>query len=114
LRRRVHTQLNKGEKLHDLRKFLFFAREGVVSQKYEEGQANQAGCLNLLTNAVIVWNTVYMQAALEAIRREGYPVQEEDLAHLWPIRFAHIHRYGKYEFNVEAARARVGLRPLKP
>ena len=29
LRRRVHTQLNKGEKLHDLRKFLFFAREGV-------------------------------------------------------------------------------------
>src|SRR5262249_56047358 len=56
LRRRVHTQLNKGEKLHDLRKFLFFAREGVVRQKYEEGQANQAGCLNLLTNAVIVWN----------------------------------------------------------
>jgi TnpA family transposase len=113
LRRRVHTQLNKGEKLHDLRKFLFFAREGVVSQKYEDGQANQAGCLNLLTNAVIVWNTVYMQAALNAIRQEGYPVQEEDLAHLWPIRFAHIHRYGKYEFNVEAARTRVGLRPLK-
>ena len=114
LRQRVHTQLNKGEKLHDLRKFLFFAREGVVRQKYEEGQANQAGCLNLLTNAVIVWNTVSMQAALEAIRQEGYPVQEEDLAHLWPIRFAHIHRYGKYAFNVEAARARVGLRPLKP
>lgn len=100
--------------VHDLRKFLFFAREGVVSQKYEEGQANQAGCLNLLTNAVIVWNTVYMQAALEAIRQEGYPVQAEDLAHLWPIRFAHIHRYGKYAFNVEAARARVRLRPLKP
>jgi TnpA family transposase len=113
LRRRVHTQLNKGEKLHDLRKFLFFAREGVVSQKYEDGQANQAGCLNLLTNAVVVWNTVYMQAALEAIQQEGYPVQEEDLAHLWPIRFAHIHRYGKYEFDVEAARTRVGLRPLK-
>src|SRR5712691_9417618 len=113
LRRRVHAQLNKGEKLHDLRKFLFFAREGVVSQKYEEGQANQAGCLNLLTNAVIVWNTVHMQAALDAIRREGYPVEEEDLTHLWPIRFAHIHRYGKYEFNVEAARMRAGLRPLR-
>ena len=113
LRRRVHTQLNKGEKLHDLRKFLFFAREGMVTQKYEDGQANQAGCLNLLTNAVIVWNTVYMQAALDAIQHEGYPVQEEDLVHLWPIRFAHIHRYGKYEFNVEAARARVGLRSLK-
>ena len=85
----------------------------MVSQKYEDGQANQAGCLNLLTNAVIVWNTVYMQAALEAIQQEGYPIQEEDLAHLWPIRFAHIHRYGKYAFDLEAARTRVGLRPLK-
>ena len=54
-----------------------------------------------------------MQAALEAIQQEGYPVQEEDLAHLWLIRFAHIHRYGKYTFDVEAARTRVGLRPLK-
>jgi TnpA family transposase len=71
LRQRVHAQLNKGEKLHDLRQFLFFAREGVVSQKYEEGQANQAGCLNLLTNAVVVWNTVYMQAALDALGGEG-------------------------------------------
>jgi TnpA family transposase len=113
LRQRVHAQLNKGEKLHDVRKFLFFAREGVVSQKYEEGQANQAGCLNLLTNAVVVWNTVYMQAALDALRREGYPVQDEDLVHLWPTRFAHIHRYGKYEFNVAEAQARKGLRPLR-
>jgi TnpA family transposase len=113
LRRRVHAQLNKGEKLHDLRKFLFFAREGMVTQKYEEGQTNQAACLNLLTNAVIVWNTVYMQAALEALRHEDYPVHEEDLAHLWPTRFAHVHRYGKYQFDVKTARARVGLRPLQ-
>jgi hypothetical protein len=99
------------EKLHDAEVSLRTRRGG--KSKYEEGQANQAGCLNLLTNAVIVWNTVYMQAALDAIRREGYPVEEEDLTHLWPIRFAHVYRYGKYEFNVEAARRRTGLRPLK-
>jgi hypothetical protein len=79
-----------------------------VTQKYENGQANQAGCLYFLTNAVIVWNTVYMQAALDAIQQEGYPVQEEDLVHLWPVRFVHIHRYGQYECNVEVARAPVG------
>ena len=112
LRHRIRAHLNKGEKLHDLCKFLFFAREGVVSQQYEEGQTNQAGCLNLLTNAVIVWNTVSMQAALHALRAEGYPVREEDLVHLWPTRFAHVHRYGKYAFNIEAARTRTGLRPL--
>jgi hypothetical protein len=103
----------KGEKRHDLRKFLFFAREGMVSQSDEEGQGNQAACLNLLTNAVIVWNTVYMQAAPDTLQHEGYPIQEEDLVHLWPTRFAHVHRYGKYEFNVEAARTRTGLRPLE-
>jgi TnpA family transposase len=113
LRRRVHAQLNKGEALHQLRKFLFFVRAGVVSQKYEEDQNNQAACLNILTNAVIVWNTVYMQAALEALREEGYPVQDEDRVHLSPARFAHIHRYGRYHFDVETARSRRGLRPLR-
>ena len=54
-----------------------------------------------------------MLSERKALRREGYPVQEEDLVHLWPTRFAHVHRYGKYEFNVEAARTRAGLRPLK-
>ena len=87
--------------------FEFFGHTRVT-QKYEDGQANQAGCLDLLTNAVIVWHTVSMQAALDAIHHEGHPVQEGDLVHLWPIRFAHIHRYGTYEFNVEAARTRVG------
>ena len=38
-----------------------------MTQKYEDGQANQAGCLHLLTNAVIVWNTVYMRELREGI-----------------------------------------------
>jgi TnpA family transposase len=62
-RQRVHAQLNKGEALHQLRKFLFFVRDGAVSQKDEKDQNNQAACLSIVTNAVIVWNTVYMQAA---------------------------------------------------
>ena len=113
LRRRVHAQLNKGEALHQLRKCLFFVRDGTVTQKYEEEQNNQAACLNILTNAVIVWNTVYMQAALEALGEEGYPVREEDLGHLSPARFAHIYRYGRYHFDLDAARPRQGRRSLR-
>ena len=113
LRHRIRAQLNKGEKLHDLCKFLFFARGGMLSQPHEEEQGNQAACLNLLTNAVIVWNTVYRQAALETLQHEGYPIQDEDLVHLWQTRFGHVHRYGTYGFNVEAARTRTGLRPLE-
>ena len=53
-----------------------------MRQQYEEGQTNQAGWLNLLTNAVIVWNTVYMQATLNALWAKGDPVREKDLVHL--------------------------------
>ena len=85
----------------------------VIRRKQYEAQTNQAMCLNVVTNAVIIWNTVYMQAALEALREEGYAVKDEDLVHLSPARFAHIHRYGKYHFDVETARSRRGLRPLR-
>ena len=89
-RRRIETQLNKGEALHALREFLFFANKGTIRRKQEEEQTNQAGCLHLLTNAVVVWNTVHMAAAIEQLKREGYLVLEEDIAHLSPARYEHI------------------------
>lgn len=54
LRRRIHSQLNKGEALHAPRRFLVIAHEGKIRRKDQEEQQDQAGCLNLLTNAVVV------------------------------------------------------------
>ena len=112
-RRRINAQLNKGESLHALRDFLFVADKGVIRRKQEEAQTNQAMCLNLITNAVVVWNTVYMQAVLDRLGREGLPVEEDDLAHLSPARFEHVNPYGKYLFLMEQAAQRHGLRPLR-
>jgi hypothetical protein len=112
-RRRINAQLNKGESLHALRDFLFVADKGVIRRKQEEAQTNQALCLNLITNAVVVWNTVYMQAVLDQLRTEEYPMQEDDLVHLWPARFEHINPYGKYYFPIDEASERQGLRPLR-
>ena len=78
-RRRINTQLNKGEALHSLRRFLFFAHEGKIYRKQFDEQSHQALCLNLVTNAVIVWNTVYMNAVIEQLKVEGYPIMESDL-----------------------------------
>jgi TnpA family transposase len=112
-RRRINTQLNKGEALHALRRFLFFANEGKIRRKDEEDQLNQASCLNLVTNSVVAWNTVYLTAALDALTVERYPVQENDLVHLSPARYEHINPYGKYRFEVEAEWSRKTLRPLR-
>ena len=113
-RRRVMRQLNKGEALHDLRAYLMIANKGQLRRKRGDELVNQASCLNLVTNAVILWNTVYMAEAIAQLKREGYPVNESDLAHIWPTRYAHLNVYGRYHFNMEEARERKGLRPLRP
>ena len=113
LRRRINTQLNKGESLHSLREFLFFANRGKIRRKQEEEQVHQATCLNLLTNCVIAWNTVYMAAAIDRLRIDGHPVQEADLAHLSPCRYEHINPYGKYAFEVSEDLGGAALRPLR-
>jgi TnpA family transposase len=112
-RRRINTQLNKGEALHALRRLLFFGNEGKIRRKQEEAQTNQAGCLNLLTNAVIVWNTVYMAKVLEALREEGCDVDEDDLRRLSPARYEHVNPYGKYRFDLDKGLPDGPLRPLR-
>jgi len=113
-RRRILGQLNKGEALHGLREFLLFANKGTLRKKQEEELRNQAGCLNLVTNAVVTWNTVYMAAVIERLQAEGKTVNEEDIARLSPARYEHINPYGKYRFEAEEGLSRTRLRPLRP
>jgi TnpA family transposase len=112
-RRRINTQLNKGEKLHDLRRFLFFAHLGLIRQQQDENLANQSSCLTLVTNAVVAWNTIYMQAVIEQLRVSGFTIDETDFLHLSPARYEHINPYGRYEFDVAKTFSRELLRPLR-
>ncbi len=112
-RRRINGQLNKGESLHALRRFLFFANEGQIRKRQPEEQGNQASCLNLVTNAVIAWNTVYMGEAIRQLRDEGYEVSDQDLTHLSPTLYEHINPYGKYSFDASRPLDSTVLRPLR-
>jgi TnpA family transposase len=44
---------------------LVIANTGHRRYRRGEALAHQASCLNLVTNAVMVWNTVYLAAAVE-------------------------------------------------
>jgi len=93
LRRRIHAQLNKGEQLHALRSWLWFGGDGVLRQKQEVAQQEVVRCLNVVTNVVVVWNTVYAQLALQGQQQAvGQPALPEHLAQLSPARFAHLNR----------------------
>jgi TnpA family transposase len=112
-RRRINRQLNKGESLHALRRFLFFAERGTLRRHQQEDQANQASCLTLVTNAVVTWNTVYIGAVVEELRTKGHVITDETLGHLSPALYDHINPYGTYQFDLEAAARLQGLRPLR-
>ena len=109
-RRRIQRQLNQGEALHALRRFLFFAHEGKVQRRQPDQQTNQVLCLNWVTNAIVTWNTVYMNAAIERLRAEGRIGRDIDLGHLSPALYGHVNPYGKYRFEIEGRAAT--LRPL--
>ena len=113
LQKRIGAQLNKGEALHALRRFLFLANQGQIRRAAYQEQLNQMSCLNLVVNAVVTWNTVYMHAVLEQLRTEGHAVNDADIAHLSPARFEHINPYGKYRFDLALALRSAQHRPLR-
>ena len=49
------------------------------------GQEDQLGALGLVLNVIVLWNTIYMDAALSQLRTEGYSVRDEDVARLSPL-----------------------------
>ncbi|KZC17191.1 MULTISPECIES: Tn3 family transposase [Rhodanobacter] len=112
-RRGTLTQLNRGEGRHSVARAIFHGKRGELRQRYQEGQEDQLGALGLVLNMVVLWNTIYMEAALDQLRQEGFPVRDEDVARLSPLTHDHINMLGRYSFAVPEAVARGELRPLR-
>jgi TnpA family transposase len=112
-RRATLTQLNRGEGRHSVARVVFHGKRGELRQRYREGQEDQLGALGLVVNMIVLWNTIYMEAALDQLRKEGYPVLEDDFARLSPLIHDHINMLGRYSFLMSEAVARGELRPLR-
>jgi TnpA family transposase len=112
-RRRILTQLNRGESRHSVARAVFHGQRGELRQRYREGQEDQLGALGLVVNAIVLWNTYYMEAALQRLRAEGMPVASADVARLSPLVHHHINFQGRYAFALSEAVARGKLRPLR-
>lgn len=111
-RRATLTQLNRGESRHNLARAVFHGKRGELRQRYREGQEDQLGALGLVVNIIVLWNTIYMAAALDQLRAQGYPIQDDDVARLSPLIFDHINMLGRYSFAVPEEVLRGLLRPL--
>src|SRR5215470_14075469 len=99
LRRRVQLQLNRGESRHGLARWLFFANRGEFRTGDYEEIMNKASCLSLLSNAVLVWNTLAITKIVAQLRATGQDVQDAHLARVSPLLHQHIIPNGTYRFS---------------
>ena len=111
LRDAIQLQLNRGEFRHILAKWLFFANQGGFRSGDYEEVMNKASCLSLLSNAVLIWNTVHIARIVDQLRAAGQEVKEEDLARVSPLAHAHVIPNGSY-FQSPRRRAEATPEPI--
>jgi hypothetical protein len=99
-RRRIGRQLNLGESLNDLRRFIFFAHRGKVRYPRHADQTTQAHCHSLVVNACVLSTTGYLEDAIGAQRADGHAVSDEAISHLSPGHYEPINPYGTLNFDV--------------
>ncbi|SNR88157.1 Tn3 family transposase [Hymenobacter mucosus] len=112
-RRRILVQLNRGEGRHAVARAVFHGKKGELRQRYREGMEDQLGALGLVVNALVLWNTRYLQQALEHHQAVDGPPEPGDVARLSPLLHEHINMLGRYDFSLPEGIAAGQLRPLR-
>lgn len=114
LRRRVHAGLNKSEARNALTRAVFFHRLGEIRDRSFEAQRYRASGLNSVTAAIVLWNTVYLEQAIEAMQARGVPVNSTLLPYLLPLGWEHINLTGDYVWQRDRKFGADKFRPLRP
>lgn len=94
--RRVQAGLNKYEARNALARAVFMHRLGEIRDRGLENQNYRASGLTLLTAAISLWNTVYIERTIDSLKRKGIPLNEQLISHLSPLGWEHINLSGDY------------------
>lgn len=96
LRKRVNAGLNKGESRNALARAVFFNRLGEIRDRSYEQQSYRASGLALLTGAIVLWNTVYIEKTVQVMKERGKKFDPEWCQYLSPLGWEHIGLTGDY------------------
>ena len=86
----------------------------MVQDRTFDDQRLRAGGLNLVVAAIVLWNTVYLERAVETLRAGGTAVPDELLQHLSPLAWEHIILTGEYRWGSDETRQPGQRRELRP
>jgi TnpA family transposase len=112
IRRRMQLQLSRGEARHEPARWLFFANRGESRTGDYEEIMNKAGCLSLLSNAVLAWNTIKIGNIVEQLRAAGEQIDDADLSRVSPLAHRHVIPNGTH-FTIRQLAIRMSERWFK-
>jgi hypothetical protein len=72
-------------------------------------QRHRASGLNFLVAAIILWNTTYLQRAVDHLQKQGHHPAPGDL----PIGWEHINLMGDYQWDTSSILGPDLFRPLR-
>ncbi len=86
--------------MNALARALFFGKRGELRERAIQDQLQKNSALNIIINAISVWNTVYLTEAVKTLRNKG-SLNEEMLPHVSPLAWEHINFLGEYSFDLK-------------
>lgn len=98
--------------MNGLARTIFFGKQGELREQTIQHQLQRASSLNIIINAISIWNTLHLTKAVKYQKRIG-SFNEDLLHHMSPLGGEHINLLGEYHYNSEKVVSLDSLRPLK-
>ncbi|MFE0187969.1 Tn3 family transposase [Streptomyces sp. NPDC058989] len=100
-RRGVEAQSRLHQARHKLAKRICHGIDGPYPE-YQPGMENNLGPLGLVLNAVVLFNTIWIQKIVEKLRAQGWDIPDSEARQLDLLRFGHINMRGRFHFELHA------------
>jgi TnpA family transposase len=101
LRREVTACTNIVESYHHFLDWLFFGKDGVITDNDPVEQEKRLKYLDLVASAVILQNTVDMTRVIQGLSAEGFKINRRMLATMSPYINRNLKRYGDYVVDLK-------------
>jgi TnpA family transposase len=101
MRQEITAITNIVEKYHHFLDWVFFGKDGIITENDPIEQEKRLKYLDLVASAVILQNTVDMSLAIQTLAAQGERVNHRFVDRLSPYITRHIKRYGDYVVNLQ-------------
>lgn len=101
MRQEINAITNIVEIYHSFLDWVFFGKQGIITENDPDEQEKRLKYLDLVASAVILHNTVDMSLAIQTLMSRGEVIPMRHLAALSPYLTRHIKRYGDYVVNLQ-------------